>query len=136
MNNYGPRKSVVGLAGFGASKCQSHLARMTNINVMIERVVGGDTSALRRGVFEDVSSCPDTMMDCLNSHRRAVEAYNALPESVRLRFPTPEVFLEAAQNPDMASEFVRLGLSVERSPDKPIEVKVINQSVANATETH
>lgn len=125
-NNSLLRESKVGLGDFGPTKCQQHLAKFQDINVMMERYLAGDTSVLRRGSYGDFTKAPESLQDALNAQRKAIEAYEALPDGVRARFGSPEIFYRSALDPEFRQEFVKLGLAVEVKPSEPISVKVIN----------
>lgn len=135
MNNCLPRKPMSGLAGFGTSKAQAHLAKFCDINTMVSRALAGDTSVFRRGDYLDCSRLPESMQDMLNHQIAAKQAYDSLPEDVRKRYSSPELFLEACENPENAADFVKLGLAFERKPDQPLTVRVVNpEGIASPTD--
>ena len=126
MNIHVPQKSVGGLGNFGPSKCQKHLAKFCDINTMIQRAIGGDTSVFRHGSYVDLSKVPDNMQEMLNSQCRARDAYELLPAEIRMRFPSPQAFLDALSNPDRKQELLKLGVLIENMPNEPIKVSVVN----------
>lgn len=133
MNNCLPRKPVVGLACNEPTKTQTHLVKFADINYMIERACAGDSSVYRHGSFLDVSDSPDSLQDFLNVQRRAIESYESLPDSVRRRYTSPESFYAAANDSTQRDEFARLGLIINREPDKAIRVEVVTPNGGKAS---
>lgn len=125
MNIHIPKAPSKGLT-FGPSKTQAHLAKFCDINTMISRAIAGDSTVYRKGSYMDVSVLPETMADMLNAQIKAREAFEALPEEVRKRYNTPELFYQAALDPEQRQEFVKLGLAFVAKEDGPVEVKVVN----------
>lgn len=125
-NNSLPRPSSGGLGNFEPTKCQQHLAKFQDINNMVQRYLAGDTSVLRKGTYGDFSKAPESLQEALNAQRAAIEAYESLPDSVRARYTSPEVFYRAALDPEQRQDFVKLGLAFDIKPDEPIQVHVIN----------
>lgn len=133
MNVCMPRKPVPGLACKDVTKTQSHLVKFTDINYMIQRACAGDSSVYRNGSFVDVADSPESLQDFLNTQRRAVEAYESLPESVRRRYTSPESFYAAANDDSQRDEFARLGLLINRTPEKAIKVEVVTPDGGKAS---
>lgn len=125
MNVCLPRQPRKGLAFDEPTKTQVHLRKFADINYMIERALGGDSSVYRRGSFVDVSGSPEDFQDFLNIQRKALEAYESLPVNVRARYTTPEAFFAAANNEESRAEFARLGLLINRTPEGPVMVQIV-----------
>lgn len=86
------RKSVNGVR-FSAP---SHTVQdcKTDINSMVQRVLLGDSTALKRGVYADVSASPESLQDIMLIRSRANTIWHDLPESLRQAVGSPERLIE------------------------------------------
>lgn len=107
------------------TRCQSHLAKMCDVNYMIARAVQGDASVYRRGFHGDVSDMPEDMQSFMNAIVRGREAYDALPAAVRQVYPSAEVFMTALSDPSEKERLVKLGVFKEVKAAEPLAVRVI-----------
>lgn len=116
-----------GLSFDGQSTCtQQHLAKMTDVNAMLERALRGDTSVFRRGMpIVDATTVPSELQEVLNGQIKARNAYYALPPAVREAYPTPEAFFNACHDKTQIEKLRELGLVEKPAEDAPVRVEVV-----------
>ncbi len=83
---------------------------MCDINNIIERVLAGDVSALRRCNYGDYSHLPEDTQGYLNTALEARRRYDSLPAAVRQAYPTPDSLLSAFSSPEGLKSLERLGV--------------------------
>lgn len=135
MNCALPRNASVGLSFDKPTKCQTHLAKLSDINLLMQRALGGDVSVFRPVKYLDVSDCPESLQDALNAQRKAIEAYDALPLAVRERYTSPKAFYDAACDPSARQDFVKFGLAFRPEKDGAIKVEVVNSVTPKGAES-
>lgn len=118
------------------TRTQQHLKKFVDVNYMISRALAGDSSVYRHGFSADVTSFPEDYQEVLNVQIRAREAYLALPQPVRDRYPTAEAFYRACGDSSEQDNLRRLGLLIPDSgKPAPVEVKVVSESPKVVNET-
>lgn len=128
------KRSSLSFAG-QATKTQQHLKKFTDINYMIQRALGGDSSVYRPGgVSADISQVPDDLQEILNLQIRARDSYENLSADVRKKYPTPEDFFAACHDPEQRDALVKLGVINPPQASEPVEVKIVNQSQSVQTD--
>ena len=112
----------------GDSPCrvQPQFRELCNINNIVQRALRGDATVYRKAQYADISQSPDSLHAALQAGINARNAYDALPESVRAAYPTPEAFFNACHDAQQVENLRRLGVCDTPIDDKPIEVVVTN----------
>lgn len=105
-----------GLECKAPSLVQPQYARETDINVMIQRALGGDPSVFARGASNvDVLAAPEDFHDAMNQLARGDSAWAELPLAVKQSYGSKEAFL-AAVDAFVASQVVE---TKDEPPTKP-----------------
>lgn len=91
----------------------------TDINSMVQRVLLGDSTALKRGVYADVSGSPESLQDIMLIRSRANTIWHDLPDSLRQAVGSPERLIE------------QYDIANNRFIDKDKDVNSANKNVNN-----
>ncbi len=83
---------------------------MCDINNIIERVLAGDVSALRRCNYGDYLSLPEDTQGYLNAALEARRRFDSLPSAVKQAYPSPDALLSAFSSPEGLKSLERLGV--------------------------
>lgn len=135
MNNNLPRAVVPGITFREPSLCQSHLSKMCDINNMIERVVSGDLSVLRRCNYGDYTGLPEDTQGMLNCAIHLRDRFESLPAGLRSLYPTPESLLSALSTPEGISALEAQGFVKRPFPAVSGDSKAQPASAAPAAVT-
>lgn len=93
------------------TRTQSHLAKQTSVQYMLERCLRGDTSVLNnRPNLGNALDVPDDLQSLLNKQLEARRAYEELPIEVRNAYPTPQAFFNACHDKTQIEKLRQLGL--------------------------
>lgn len=86
-----------GLVCKAPSLVQPQFARDTDINVMIQRALGGDPSVFACGatVGVDALDAPEDFHDAMNKLARGDSAWEELPQALKHSYGSKEAFLAA-----------------------------------------
>ena len=86
-----------GLECKAPSLVQPQYARDTDINVMIQRALGGDPSVFARGasVGVDALDAPEDFHEAMNQLARGDSAWEELPQALKHSYGSKEAFLAA-----------------------------------------
>lgn len=121
----------------GNSRTEAHWQKTADINNIIARALGGDSSVYRSGaVNADVSDMPDNLHDALNQQIEAASLFDALTDDAKQYFGSPEGLLRAVMNPNEKDNLVRFGLA-EPVPTEPpaVKVEVVNPTTPEGAQT-
>lgn len=106
---------------------QPQYKSMCDVNNIVRRAFAGDPTVFRPGrPFADVSSAPDSLHDALQIQVEARNAYDALPDAVREKYPTPEAYFVACHDPSQVETLRELGVVNPEVTETPVKVQVIN----------
>lgn len=72
--------------------------------------------SLRRLIYDDASTAPQSLEAAYEIVQRAEDAFAALPARVRERFPHPAALLAFVENPDNMKEAQDLGILAKTAP--------------------
>lgn len=106
------RPTSVGLSQFSTSLCQKHLQRDCDVNVMIAKFLGGDTSCIRHGVYLDCTSVPSDFSEMQNIIARANSVWHDLPDNVRAAYRSPENLIKVLD--DEQNRFVAKNINSKK----------------------
>lgn len=121
--SFARKRNRVRVAPNGATLTEQRWKEKQSIQSMVKRYLAGDTSVVRKASFADVSELPDNMHEFLNKQFDAVQAFDALDDSVKSRFPTPSALLNALQD-DASHDLLRDVGILAKPPEEPKAVKV------------
>lgn len=113
----------------GESRTEQHWKKYADIDNIIKRALGGDTSVYRSGGRNaDISDMPDNLQDALNQQISAASLFDALTDDAKRHFGNPEGLLRALENPAEAENFVKLGLAEVPAEPDTVKVEVVNSN--------
>lgn len=111
------------VADFGPSLTQQNQSDDANINTIVKRF--GLTGKLPENVPPVFNADFEEAFDFRTAHNAIIEArnsFNTMPPNIRARFANdPGEFVDFCSNPENMEEMVRLGLAIQRPPEKPPE---------------
>lgn len=110
---------------------QPQYKSMCDVNNIVRRAFAGDPTVFRPGhPFADVSAAPESLHEALQIQVDARNAYDALPDSVREKYPTPEAFFAACHDPSQVETLRDLGIVIPEQEETPVKVQIINPAPA------
>lgn len=112
--------------GDAPCRVQPQFRELCNINNIVQRALRGDATVYRKAQYADITDSPDSLHAALQAGIAARNAYDALPESVRAAYPTPEAFFAACHDEKQVENLRRLGVCDTPVEETPIEVVVKN----------
>lgn len=87
------RPTPVGLTCSKPSLTRSEFKSQVSVNNMIARLLGGDSSVIRRGIYIDATKFDGDFHDLQNRLASARSLWANLPEKVRAAYGSPENLL-------------------------------------------
>lgn len=105
---------------------QTQFKDMCDINNIVRRAFAGDSTVFRAARYVDVEHAPETLHEALQSQVDSRNAYEALPEAVRAKYPTPEAYFAACHNPEELKTLQELGIVETPEVETPVKVEITN----------
>lgn len=120
------KRNRVKVVPFGATLTEQHWKKHQDVNNIVARCLRGDYSGLKKfGVNTDISAAPSSLQEYLNQRISAEQAFDALPEVVKAKFPTPADMVRACGDESSRADFEKLGLLAPVVKDEPVKVEIV-----------
>jgi hypothetical protein len=111
----------------GYNPVQAQFKSMCDVNNIVRRAFAGDPTVFRPGrPYADVSSAPESLHEALQKQVDARNAYEALPEEVRAKYPTPDAYFAACHDPSQLETLRELGIVNPEVKETAVKVEVVN----------